>query len=222
MEISLIEILVLLLLFFPLIKRVMDSLSGKNAPDDESESTTEPWSVEQVPETERDLRDGFGRSSQSPAEPSSPRHRSYETDPRPSSSPTASSGPSGGQGWEDHHPLHGPVYGEESSRPYESYERQTDRPAKPWKSAGAGRSTSTSQTIRAGQPAGVRKTRESTTEIDSTSDVLEEQLEVAVTGKRGRRNIMRILKDPEKIRDGIRLKEILDPPIARRSQNHRL
>lgn len=220
MEISLIEILVLLLLFFPLIKRVIDSLSGKNAPDEESEPTSGPWSVEQVPETEKDLRNISGRTSQSPEEPSSPRHRSYETDHRPSSSPTASSGPSGGQSWEDYHPLHGPVYGEETSRPYESYERQTDRPAQPGKSAGADWSTSTGRTAGAGQSAGVRKTQKSSTEIDSTSDALEEQLEVAVTGKRGRRDIMRILKDPEKIRDGIRVKEILDPPIARRSQHH--
>ena len=50
---------------------------------------------------------------------------------------------------------------------------------------------------------------------------LDETPEVVVADARGRKYIKGVLMDPEKLRDGILIKEILDPPKSRRANHHR-
>lgn len=276
MEISLFQLLILLLLFFPLIKRVFDSLGNKEESAEEAEYPEDPWSAEQHPygrmpqeEPERgNSRTSGDTVSRTAAGTSHTSQRDTGPTSRRSESRTPSPGGSDEHSWEDffeglesvlsgkesevspeqktreqpreyqsrdasaqtgsaaqtaasrqaeshRHPSHGPVYSGEStasqpSSPRQSSERRSSTPRDPY-----------SHDSDTGSDLGEQVSRELEEGGNPIYATLDESLEVAKIGAKGRKNVKRILKHPEKLRDGIILKEILDLPISRRRHYHR-
>ncbi len=260
MNISLFEIIILLLIFIPLIKRVLDSMKPVD-PADDPDLQVDPWETEVEKGAEAEYRP-HGESGR----------RTYQADDRTASEskPQTGSGtrreiPSGEQSWEDffeglekvisgdepetvskrgdtrgqsvtdrphatqqsmdstrsttsgetyRHPSHGPVFGDSKSGSPEKRSSQ--------RSSGATRSTrsaNTGQYKNFGEDIG-KQEKELAGEDNPIYATLDEAPTVTYTGTTGRKNVKRILGNPEKLREGIMLKVILDPPKSRRGHTH--
>ncbi len=238
MEINLFQLLILLLIFFPLIRRILNGMKARTEKAETSEAAENPWESRHDRQSESINRES-GRNVASGGQTASggqsvSRHQQQRgeqtwedffegleqvlSDDEPKErSPSASSGDtiatsrrqparqSSGTSQTTHtrgsdtgyrHPSHGPVY---------RSERKTSSPYTYEENSGA----------EIGKQAD-QLSRELTEGENPIYTELDESTEVVITGLKGTKNVKRILGNPEKLRDGILLKEILDPPKSRR------
>lgn len=225
MEINLFQILILLFIFYPLIRRLLGGLKGtKNEPGEAGEVQNRN-TYQQQSDLETADRQAAQRPSSRTAEQkgeqswedffeglekvisgdepdsrsqtqSSPAHRESLENRRQSARRTSDLQRSGEDAASYRHPSHEPIGGSgtRKSNPF-TYEQDERR-----------------EIGRQGEELS-RELEEGDNPIYQT---LDESPEVVIIGSSGTKNVKRILGDPEKLRDGILLKEILDPPKSRR------
>lgn len=220
MEINLFQILILLFIFYPLIRRVLDGLKPKEEAE-EAETGQEPAAEDPWPDrAERDRRP----ASSERARPAAAQHSETR----------------GGQSWEDFFDgLEKVLSGDEPSRQQKQTQQNT-----PQHDTARGSRTQGTQAVDRSTRSGRRPRSESydpfTYEQESGAEIgaqaekvaqeliegdnpiyteLDDTEETAVTETRGRKYVKRVLMNPEKLRDGILLKEILDPPKSRRTRH---
>ncbi|MGM0738381.1 MAG: hypothetical protein ACQETM_04355, partial [Bacteroidota bacterium] len=231
MEINLFQILILLFIFYPLIRRVLDGLRPKEEEAEEAEAGQEPaaedpWSdraehgrrpasSERAQHTATQRGEAHGEQSwedffdglekvltgdessrqQQQTQQNTPKRDAAHVS-RTQGTQAAASATQSGRGSRPEpsrsHASHGPIHssGTESYDPY-TYEQKSDT------EIGAQAEKISRELIEGDNPI--------YTELDDTQ-------ETAVTETRGRKYVKRMLMNPEKLRDGILLKEILDPP----------
>ncbi len=233
MEINLFQLLILLFIFYPLIKRVLNSMKTNPEAPEHAESADDPWEKRQSRELESARPQGSQRSASgeqeargeqtwedffegmervlSGDEPERERTQTESTrDSAASRQQQAThqsaqtrrvrgSGTDSGSGYR--HPSHEPIHSParvESANPF-SYEKESGT------EIGAQADELSRELIEGDNP------------IYTT---LDESPEVVVSDARGKKNVKAILMNPERLRDGILLKEILDPPKSRRPHHH--
>ncbi len=240
MEFDFFTILILIFLFFPLIRRIFEGLKGNSERPEKARTDTEPWArpeSDDAPETPtRTARTGPPQQEErgeqswedffqglehvlSGDEPRRERGRSTDTAEhadRPARAADRQSTRQGSRSEGRHrdesvhrHPSHGPIHGSDGG----SGSGARSAPANPFSYQGA-----------SGTEIGAQAdlvNRELTEGDNPIYKDLDETPEVVVMDDRGRNYIKRVLMDPEKLRDGILIKEILDPPKSRRHHQHR-
>lgn len=230
MEFNLFQLLILLFIFYPLIKRLLGGLKGaenetgeagevqshrtyqqphdldtadRQAAQRPSRSTAEQkgeQSWEDFFEGLEKVISGSEPDSRSQTQQSSPaRRESMETRREPVRR-TSDLQRSGEDTASYRHPSHGPVgsSGSRQSNPF-TYKQDEQREI-------GRQGEELSQELEEGD--------------NPIYQTLDESPEVVIIGSSGRKNVKRILGDPEKLRDGIMLKEILDPHRSRRRIHH--
>lgn len=245
MEFSLFQLLILLLLFYPLIRRLLDSGSKKEQ-EDETQPGYDPYSSSRQDtageraQTEQtysrkqqetgdksweDFFEGLEKVLSGDEQGNQPDESDYH-DRQRSAQSTASRETGRGQYREStgsynagrgqrssqsrSHPLEGPVYGSPGSTRYAKTESST--PSDPYSYDQSGESGIGKQTEL--------MDRELTESENPIYTGLDEVTEITTLDFRGTKNVKRILGDPERLRDGILLKEILGPPKSRRRHHH--
>jgi hypothetical protein len=238
MEIDLFTILILIFLFFPLIRRIFEGLKGKSQQPEKAQSDAEPWARSESDgmqetttrtartetpqhqkrgeQTWEDFFEGLEQviSGDDPARERSHSAESADRSERPARAADRQPAHQASRSERRHrdesvhrHPSHGPIHGSERGS------GKSSAPANPFSYRGA-----------TGSEIGVKSdlvNRELTEGDNPIYQDLDETPEVVVIDDRGRPYIKRMLKDPEKLRDGILIKEILDPPKSRRSNQNR-
>ncbi|MDI6402121.1 hypothetical protein QLX67_08950 [Balneolaceae bacterium ANBcel3] len=222
MDFNIFQILILLFIFYPLIKSLIEKMSGTQEQEEE-EQQADPWYAEpdEAPESHpahREPHPGERKKPESWEEffegledvlaGKDPGQRQQEASKpaEPPSTRDASSRP---------HPLDGPVYSQETSRPATSTTKDRD----------FGPASATRESLAARQAQ--FKKYEGRTLADEVSDELtdsdnpiyadlDEEIKVVVSEKKGMKNVRGILGNSKRLRDGILLKEILDPPKSLR------
>ncbi len=270
---SLFQLLILLFILYPLIKRFMDGMRGEQEPADDSQTGQDPWSGEQhEPASPEDMRraptqyrqrespqpEPYGAERRSSRDPAPGRSKTGEqswedffegleevlSDKEPqertgSTHPADSHYPAGSQQTQDatrstesqstykqapsqaekdasggyRHPSHGPVFGSSTG--------STHRTAGGADSASRGASNRNRQDHASTGVLGDEISRELTATENPIYTELDEAPEVSIIGRSGSKNVKRILRDQEKIKDGILIKEILDKPRSRRPHQYR-
>jgi len=243
MEIDLFTILILIFLLFPFLRRIFEGLKGGAERPEKARTDEDAWSQAEPDRSERtqtparttrtDTRYQEERGEQSwedffeglekvvaGEEPVQQRSKSAGTEQRPDRTATQASGRqaasqstlSQSRSQRDstyRHPSHGPISGSGPG----SRQGSGSPPSDPFSYEG-----------RPGTEIGVHADQVSRELIEGDNPIyqdLDDTPEVIVTDKRGRKYIKGVLMNPEKLRDGILIKEILDPPKSRRSNQHR-
>lgn len=244
MEINLFQLLILLFIFYPLIKRFLDGMKSRNEEQEQPETADEPWSdrqsrrqeparpertqsertqSEQTRSASSERKEARGEQTwedffegleqvisgdepkKEPTRSDSTRDSSASRQPQTAQQAAQTgTGRRRGSGSDPgyRHPSHEPVYTpsrRESASPY-TYEQNSD--------------------ARIGAQAD-EVDRELTEGENPIYKTLDDAPEVVIADDRGKKNVKRILNNPEKLRDGILLKEILDPPKSRRPHHHK-
>ncbi len=241
MEIDLFTILILIFLLFPFLRRIFEGLKGgaerpeKARTDEDAWPQAEPDRSERSQTTARTTQTGSReeRGEQSwedffeglekvvgGEEPDQQQSRSTGSGQHPertaqasrqqAASPSTHSQSRSQRDSTYRHPSHGPVSGSGAGSRQGSGSPSSD----PFSYEGKSR-----------KEIGVhadRLNRELTEGDNPIYKDLDEVPEVVVTDTRGRKYIKGVLMNPEKLRDGILIKEILDPPKSRRANHHRL
>ncbi|MDG5766077.1 hypothetical protein QA596_01275 [Balneolales bacterium ANBcel1] len=280
MEISPFQLLLLLILIIPLIRRVWDNLKKGDDTGHEGENLPEdPWSVDQDTESRypqeaagrhrpgesRSQENGYGASPQHTAEQprgeqswedffeglekvlssdESEQNRQRESQREPASASygreTAGTVSQRTRDASSRHPLEGPVYSE-SGHGARGASASAGGHSASGGSYGSATSSASGQSRRGtGDSRGSRPSsdpfRHKEHRWSDTGEEIEQELadkenpiyatlddEPTVTrlGMSGRKNVKRILGDPERVRDGIMLKVILEPPRSRRGRPDR-
>ena len=256
MEINLFQILILLFIFYPLIKRFLDGMRPKEEPTGPDEVQSDPWgepvSDEHFSRSGRQPHSASGEDSATYASRGqSAGQSSGRAEPRAGSRTESSRTGSSEPSWEDFFEgLESVLSGKEpmqkpSSQPGSAGSSAGQRhPAhEPLGSASGGRvrdsgyrtGTQAASSARATAPSTRKQTSPSwnSDDIQDQSPVfmlddddpihrtLDEMPVVAVIGSKKGRRIGHLLRDPERIRDGIVVREILGPPLSRRPAHHR-
>ncbi len=235
MEINLFQLLILLFIFYPLIKRFLNGMKARTEEQEQPETADDPWADRQSrrqdtsarpersqPEQTRsaaserqeargeqtweDFFEGLEQvisgdePKKEPTRSDSTRDSSASRQPQTAQQAAQSrTGRRRGSGSDPgyRHPSHEPVYSsshKEPSNPF-SYQQKSD--------------------TKIGAQAD-EVDRELTEGENPIYTTLDDAPEVVITDTHGKKNVKRILNNPEKLRDGILLKEILDPPKSRR------
>lgn len=221
MEINLFQILILLFIFYPLIRRVLDGLRPKEEEAEEAEAGQEPAAED--PWSDRAEHGRRPASSERAQHTATQRGEAH-----------------GEQSWEDFFDgLEKVLTGDESSRQQQQTQQNTPKrdAAHVSRTQGTQAAASATQSGRGPRPEPYDPftyEQKSDTEIGAQAEKISRELiegdnpiytelddtqETAVTETRGRKYVKRMLMNPEKLRDGILLKEILDPPKSRRTHH---
>ncbi|TVQ72078.1 MAG: hypothetical protein EA363_04985 [Balneolaceae bacterium] len=240
MEINLFTILILIFLLFPFLRRIFEGLKGGTERPDEMGTGEDAWPQadrgDQPESSARTTRTGAHsreeRGEQSwedffeglekvvaGEEPVQQRSRSAGTEQRPETAAQASGRQAASQSTRSQsrsqrdsayrHPSHGPISGSGTGSRQGSVSPSSD----PF-----------SYDDGSGTEIGRQADQVSRELIEGDNPIyqdLGDTPEVVVTGTRGRKYIKGVLMDSEKLRDGILIKEILDSPKSRRSNQHR-
>ncbi len=245
MDISLFQILILLLLIYPLLRRILGGPNEEKVASDEVHGDTDPWLQQEERDAEMTSKDD------SKARPASMQNRSSSPSTYPETSRSASPGASressrassrkrekerGEQTWEDFFEgLEQVLSGKEPEEPSRSTDTASRHPShgpvyntgKPspetYSPEPHSSSPYTYDKYKAGKKIGEQSEQIARDLIDEKNPIytgLDEDTKVTVTTKSSIRNIKGILQDPEKLGDAIILKEILGPPKSRRKHHH--
>lgn len=252
MEINLFQILILLFIFYPLIKRFLDGMRPQEEQPAPEQEQADPWGQPaQDDPFSRTGRQGRRASEEESATYASRGQSSSQASGRSGAQTGSQTEPDGRKSsepsWEDFFEglesvLSGKEPGEQkrSSETYSSHRHPAHEPL----GSGSGGSvrdsgyrtaSQASSSARATSPSTRKQSSPSwrTDDIQDQSPVfrldeddpihrtLDEVPEVAVIGTTKGRRIGHLLRDPERIRDGIVVREILGPPISRRPAHHR-
>lgn len=244
MEFSLFQLLILLLLFYPLIRRLLGGGSKQQQEEEEAQTGYDPYSrtgqqsegrSSRTQETYRQKQQETGDQSWEDffeglekvlageeQESQTTRSQGHNRPDRPqgggvrdqrrTTASTASSDTRRSQGssQSQRHPLEGPVYGSSGSSRYSESEKP-----------GSSDPFSYDQSDEAGIGKQSELVDRELTESDNPIYTgLDEVTEVTALDSQGTKKVKKILKDPERLRDGILLKEILGPPKSRRRHHH--
>ncbi len=224
-------ILILILLLFPFLRRIFEGLKGSADRAEKTGTAQDPWSE---PEREiqrqtptRDERRAARReergqqsweeffeglekvlsgedANQGRTQSPEPEQQTQSASRQPETIAERRGTRSQGRTRREssyRHPSHGPIRGAEPA-PTDSFSHQASKGAE----IGAQADEVSRELIEGDNP---------------IYQDLDETPEVVVTSTRGKKYIKGVLMDPEKLRDGILIKEILDPPKSRRNQHHR-
>jgi len=240
-------ILILILLLFPFLRRIFEGLKGAPEQPDKAGTTDDPWSQAeqdrsgrtQTPaRTERtdtryqeergeqsweDFFEGLEkvlsgedqeRQRQRQTEADQRRERTEQTGRQTVSQGTRSESRSQAESTY-RHPSHGPISGsgQASRQESRSTQRSATRSSDPF-----------SHDERSSAEIGRQADQVSRELIEGDNPIyqdLDETPEVVVTDTRGKKYIKGVLMNPEKLRDGILIKEILGPPKSRQNTHHR-
>lgn len=247
MEIDLFTILILIFLLFPFLRRIFEGMKGGTGQPESAEPDQDSWSQVDRDRNERtqtpsrtartDTRYQEERGEQSWEDffeglekvlsgEEQERQKPRQTESERRAERTAASGrQTSTQGTRSErrpetestyrHPSHGPISGtgQASRQESRSMQRSGTSPTDPF-----------SHSERSGAEIGRQADQVSRELIEGDNPIyqdLDETPEVVVTDTRGKKYIKGVLMNPEKLRDGILIKEILDPPKSRRNQHHR-
>lgn len=276
MEISPLQILILLFLLYPLIRRLLGGSGQQQEAEDEHDPTADTQDrhpeMPSPPEYDSPDRTGRDRYSESSTTPGTPSHQGSSDAESPRGQQTwedffeglekvisgeEADSESAGRGSKDaagpttshsrqqqsyeafgsspdeayRHPSHGPVYSPQESPGSKTYSTA---------SSAAGSGSQKRRSARSGRDARVEKQPENPythggySGADTDDATKEEMMDMnnpifadldtppmVTDSKQSRRlNVRRILGDPERVRDGIILKVILDPPKSQRGTYH--
>ncbi len=230
-------ILILIFLFFPLIKRIFQGLKGGAELPGKEETGKDPWSQpdseldrrgpRQTERTAQQHREGRGEQSWEDffegleqvltgEEPERQSRSAEDAQRQERASRTSASQSTRSQDRTQRdstyrHPSHGPVHG--SSSRSGSGSRSGSASSDPFSYEG-----------KSGEKIGAHADQVSRELIEGDNPIykdLGDSPEVVVADVRGRKYIKGVLMDPEKLRDGFLIKEILDSPKSRRRNHHR-
>jgi hypothetical protein len=222
-------ILILIFLLFPLLRRIFEGLKGGSEQPEKPGPAEDPWSQperqaqRQVPtrdERRATRREERGEQSWeeffeglekvlSGDEPdrsrrSEPEQQTHSASRQPETIAERRGTRSQGRTRREstyRHPSHGPIHGGEKA------------PADPF-----------SHHVSKGAEIGAQADKVNRELIEGDNPIyqdLDETPEVVVTSTRGKKYVKSVLMNSEKLRDGILIKEILDPPKSRRNQHPR-